>query len=565
MFFIEDMARGGEVWDYVNPELEPQPEEPVMPTPVTLSSVNPNASSVNDLTESEFVRYRFLRQEYRAELEQYQKKRSALNTLSTQLIASVSRNNIPYIRDCKTTWAKLRELQKRLAPTDRARKIETLRQYQALQKPPKMQSIDKWLKDWEQMYTEAKKLNLAEVQDERPLFDFLNALKSVDSVYANTRNIEISDAVDSNRELPTLYDVIEKYRNYRRVNQALSTSKASHSAFATFQDEQPSTEPSERPKSMRCLCGEDHRFEKCPYLIDFLRSPDWKPDPEIQKRIKEKLQDRPRLKFAVNIARRRAKKKRDDKDNDKSKDNDESKDKDKTDVVPIGSFATAFARAGSTNMSYKLQDCWTLDGAADIHVCNDPTNPDFEITRKASEDDMLFGGRNTYRIEAYGTAYITVDTPDGPGRVALLETALVPGYLTNCVALSRFAEKNVHWDSGRGVLYHLDTGKTFCYVKPLDGLWILQKRSSKAQSAFPTMSRRPRPEKEASSAQWHAIMGHAGKEAIEHLPDATEGVKISGNAPAPVTVDSEVCSVSKAHRLISRRMQHKQPSTRPSY
>ena len=43
-------------------------------------------------------------------------------------------------------------------------------------------------------------------------------LKSINLVYANTYNIEISDAVDSNRELPTLYNIIKKYQNYYNIN-----------------------------------------------------------------------------------------------------------------------------------------------------------------------------------------------------------------------------------------------------------------------------------------------------------------------------------------------------------
>src|SRR5205823_5282481 len=60
-----------------------------------------------------------------------------------------------------------------------------------------------------------------------------------------------------------------------------------------------------------------------------------------------------------------------------------------------------------------------------------------------------------------------------------------------------------------------------------------------------------------------AIMGHAGKDAIEHLQDTAEGAKIDGNAPALFTIDCEVCSVSKAHHIISRRREHEDPSTTP--
>ena len=57
---------------------------------------------------------------------------------------------------------------------------------------------------------------------------------------------------------------------------------------------------------------------------------------------------------------------------------------------------------------------------------------------------MLSRGKNIYQIKAYRIAYITVDTLDRPRQVTLLKTALVPRYLTNYVALLRFAKKNVY-------------------------------------------------------------------------------------------------------------------------
>ena len=45
-----------------------------------------------------------------------------------------------------------------------------------------------------------------------------------------------------------------------------------------------------------------HRFKFCPYLIKERQPQGWKPDPAIQERINEKLQN-PRLKAAVDHAR----------------------------------------------------------------------------------------------------------------------------------------------------------------------------------------------------------------------------------------------------------------------
>lgn len=48
---------------------------------------------------------------------------------------------------------------------------------------------------------------------------------------------------------------------------------------------------------------------------------------------------------------------------------------------------------------------------------------------------------------------------------------------------------------------------------------------------------------------WHQRLGHAGKDAIEQLPQSVTGTILKG----PTTVECESCGVSKAHEVISRR------------
>lgn len=49
---------------------------------------------------------------------------------------------------------------------------------------------------------------------------------------------------------------------------------------------------------------------------------------------------------------------------------------------------------------------WTLDGASDTHVCNDPTISDWTTTRNATPDDIIFAGKTSYSIEAFGTVTV---------------------------------------------------------------------------------------------------------------------------------------------------------------
>ena len=78
-------------------------------------------------------------------------------------------------------------LKKRLAPTDYARKLDLARKYNKLKTYSKREDVEKWLKDWETIFTNGKKLSILEVVDECSLFDFTYAISIIDSRYATTQ------------------------------------------------------------------------------------------------------------------------------------------------------------------------------------------------------------------------------------------------------------------------------------------------------------------------------------------------------------------------------------------
>src|SRR5438034_10839570 len=63
-------------------------------------------------------------------------------------------------------------------------------------------------------------------------------------------------------------------------------------------------------------------------------------------------------------------------------------------------------------------------------------------------------------------------------------------------------------------------------------------------------SSQPRVDKIASAQDWHLKLGHAGPEAVAHLPEAVIGAKLDGRGPS--TVECETCALSKAKQIISR-------------
>src|SRR5947208_15704907 len=79
----------------------------------------------------------------------------------------------------------------------------------------------------------------------------------------------------------------------------MEKTRTNQSAFSTtFQGQSQE----ETPKQKECLCGEQHLFRDCPYLVQERQPVGCKPNPAIQEQIKAKMKN-PKIKYAVNRAR----------------------------------------------------------------------------------------------------------------------------------------------------------------------------------------------------------------------------------------------------------------------
>jgi hypothetical protein len=81
---IKTQALAGKVWQHLDPfeDNVPALEEPVVPTP---AQVNPVKTTVMELTPDEREQYKLLRQDYKWERIQYDKKDAALSALRTTI------------------------------------------------------------------------------------------------------------------------------------------------------------------------------------------------------------------------------------------------------------------------------------------------------------------------------------------------------------------------------------------------------------------------------------------------------------------------------------------------
>jgi hypothetical protein len=126
-----------------------------------------DATNSIDLSIDEQRDLAIMREDYKKKMRKYKERIDALKNLNIFILMSVNRFNLIYLRDQKTIHKKLSTLKKRLASTNRVRKLEMIRKYKDLQKAFKHQQMNQWLLNWKKIYAKTKRLNLSDVQNDR--------------------------------------------------------------------------------------------------------------------------------------------------------------------------------------------------------------------------------------------------------------------------------------------------------------------------------------------------------------------------------------------------------------
>jgi hypothetical protein len=466
---VKTKSVGGKIWDFVNPNTN-KDELPILEKPMIPSAkdVNPLKTVLSQLTDDEKDKLKLLRYDFKHQPTLYERQDAALASLRLFIQETISRTFLPYTFNCNTPYDILVALRRRIAPTDKARKLELTQRYQKLKSSPRAQNVDTWLQQWERTYTECKDLNLAVVADEQPVYDFLQAVADISPEFSNVWMVNLQTQEADGEPLPDFYRIVELFRNHQRLSNA-QKGRASQSTFtASFQEQSLQGENSLdlNNKKKLCLCGMEHRFKACPYLIESIRPKDWKPDQAVQKNIDEKLKNS-RLKAAVERAQKQVAENQEQQS--ATNQNPQASNNGNSNGKALGAFGVSSCIA-SASTDYHLRNSFILDSGATLHVCNDKER--FEDLRSTSDDDCLFAGNTIVPTEGFGTITITVQTLNGPRIIKLLNTALVSSFHTSVVSLDRFMAKGVHWDT-EGKRVH-SNGQTFCSIERYHGQWVLE-------------------------------------------------------------------------------------------
>ena len=540
---VKTKAEAGRIWDYVDPSKSKEEVKTLSRPEIPMAKdVNPGKNTMAELTPDEQEELKLLRFDYKHRVQLYERQDIALSSLKGYIQETISRTFLSYTFKKESTHEVLIALKQRVAPTDRARKLELSQRYARLRKTPKSQSVEVWLQSWEQTYTECKDLKLPIVEDNLPLYDFLHAVSELAPEFSSVWTVNLETMEAENKTLPDIFRIIGLFRDHQCLANARK-GKAASAFPVTLKDQvlEPSSgdlkdqkEAKTDTKKKTCICGAEHRFSTCPYLIESKRPQGWTPDPEIQKVVDEKLKI-PGVKKGVERARQSVKEKEQDKTSEKA-----------------GVFMTAVSYSDSTD--YNLRDSFILDSGATVHVCNSRRR--FATFTPASEDDLLYAGNTVVPIEGFGSVDITIQTPAGPRLIELQHTALISSFHTSVVSLKCLVAKGVYWDMQNNRLTR--DGMTFCSVESHHDQWTLEYKPLVEPSAFVARSAKPLPPSEASPLTWHLRLGHPHSDIIEHLPQAVIGAKIGAAAPS-TKAECETCGVSKATAIVSRR-----PGVRPT-
>ncbi|KAF5200461.1 Reverse transcriptase family protein [Thalictrum thalictroides] len=447
-----------------------------------------------------------------------------------------------------------------MSPTDQSRKIEVIRAYNSLKIYDKGQTVDRFLYEWERIYGIALTLNLPDVLEDRPIYDFAIAIRSLDVTYATNLELRIDENIrkrqfDSSIQPIKMEDVFEEFRHYYNRRR----SNGQRHIPASFVTAHENNNLSQK----KCVCGSLHLFKECLYLNPSLRPLGWSGRNEIYHQINQALADPRRIKIRTLITRTT--------EYDGSSKGTGKEFIDST--APLPSVNTAiheknteelldsyrgnplsFASLAAIDSVDSLTDSWILDGGSDIHICNNSAKWNFQTTRQPREGEFIRAGNSTIPIEAYGNVKINVDTPTGEKHITLKNVALAHSFLTNIVSMQLLNKSGLHWSSRKPDRLEFENQSLACQLYQNGGHTLFNNPESEEtkNTNFGVQSSNQSGLRTFTEAKLHKVLAHASTEVMSHINGPDYNINIDKSDPAPKTIRCVSCSLSKSKRIVSR-------------
>jgi hypothetical protein len=137
---------------------------------------------------------------------------------------------------------------------------------------------------------------------------------------------------------------------------------------------------------------------------------------------------------------------------------------------------------------YDLCDSVLLNSGATVHVFNDRSR---FVSNSELTSDHIYVDSHTEEIVGFGTAAVTIDTPEGKERIMLIGAAYVPSFYTNLACIQKFNDKGVYWNNKENTLCY-GNNKLYAYCGYHSGQTTLEynepKTRASREASFATQS-----------------------------------------------------------------------------
>ena len=197
-----------------------------------------------------------------------------------------------------------------------------------------------------------------------------------------------------------------------------------------------------------------------------------------------------------------------------------------------------------------------LDSGTTLHIFNEITR--FLNLRSAPHGDFVWAGNTKVPILAYGEVDIQIVSPKQKLQIfRLYDVAYCEGFVANLVSFRQLRKLGYWWDTRPQYnCLRRRNDSIVAYIRETHDQSVLEYIPDDhpdtrmafyiRRNKFNTRTER-RPVS-GDAMRWHLRLGHPGPEALEHLVNASKGVRIKGVK----TVECEACGTSKAKRQIRR-------------
>jgi hypothetical protein len=588
LFVLKDKAEQRGVWKYCDPDLDTVPAlvEPERPL---LTSYNEDAVRMADLSSSDRISYGAELADYQEEKKDYKELLRGLLEINSEISKTIASTNLYLIQKQDGPWNRLKVLKKHLAPTDASRRFDLIAKYKQLQSPSRGKKPAEWLRNWVEVTNECEDISLPDVATPRAQEDFARACHVYDPEYSASSLREIMRFQRIGTPIPSIQDYVAEFESYLKI--AKPSTAIGINAMAAAQLTAANTgngNGNGRRPPKPCLCGRTHWWTDCFALNPMAknRPSNYTIKPEVKRRIEEALAANPALKGRIDAAIKRSTERVRQQTLSSPPTTQFSVDDGTRPSEPATHTVYTIDRAEPTTHTVytiddkteptgnlvaltgdqdairngRLSNRWILDPGSNTHVINTDTWIGWKREYEAKDTEYVGAGTGSVKVKAWGSMTLMIRTPhDSMMEIQMTHVALVPGFITSVIGLGRCRAVDIHFDSGRDVLYHKDHGNVLARLEYSNGHWLADADASRRPgitlSSLATSYRKsyePKPIQRVSSRVAHLIWGHPGQKAIAHLEDAVEGIVIDRSDDQN---PCEVCIETKLTKQISRRQQ----------